>query len=449
LGFLIAGVLNQEVDMVYWVPFLHFYQPSIQFHSVLKKIFNESYRPLLRVYSQRPQAKVTINVSGTLTDLLDEHGGSDIIESMTKLAKNNQIEFVESAKYHAILPLISLKEAKRQLKLNHKTNENFFGHSYRPKGVFPPEMCYSAKVARILASAGYNWALVSGIANQDTWPMDFISRVKFGGSSINILYRDDIISNKISFRSLDSIGFINELYELTKDKKNAYVITAMDAETFGHHIKGWEEKFLARTYDIIKGMQEIRDKYGRSRPEKVATACRKEFKGLKNFFDIKVATISELLKKFPIKDSKPPRPSSWSTTAEDIDRKKFYPLWLDEDNVCHRLQWEHLKEACRFVYAAEKIKGSNKQSKRFTVIARISLDKALFSCQFWWANKNSSRWDINLINKGLILQEEAMLNSLMAINSSFADENIKKGFQEKIIACRRIAANLRDAMVAT
>ncbi|MDD3296315.1 MAG: hypothetical protein PHU64_03035 [Candidatus Omnitrophica bacterium] len=433
--------------MVYWVPFLHFYQPSIQFHSVLKKIFSESYRPLLEVYLRRPEAKATINVSGVLTDLLDEHGGSDIIEGMTKLAKNSQIEFVESAKYHTILPLISPKEAKRQLKLNHKTNENFFGRFYRPKGAFPPEMCYSARVARILASAGYNWVLVSGIANQDIWPMDFISRVKLGGQAINVLYRDDIISNKISFRNLDSIGFINELRELTKDKKNAYVITAMDAETFGHHIKGWEDKFLARTYDIIKGMRDIRDKYSRGQPERISAACRKEFKGLKEFFDIKVATISELFKKFPIKNSKLPRPSSWSTTNQDISKKKFYPLWLDEDNICHRFQWEHLKEACRFVYAAEKIKGSNKQSKRFAVIARISLDKALFSCQFWWANKETGRWDINLINKGLILQEEAILNSLMAINYSSAGD-IKKAFQERITACRRIAANLRDAMLA-
>jgi len=36
------------------------------------------------------------------------------------------------------------------------------------------------------------------------------------------------------------------------DKENIYVVTAMDAETYGHHIKDWEDLFLAEVYEEIQ-----------------------------------------------------------------------------------------------------------------------------------------------------------------------------------------------------
>ena len=172
--------------MIYWAPFLHFYQPSTQYHAVLKKVCNESYRPLLKMLIGHPDAKVTVNMCGVLTEMLNDHGAADVIDDIKQLAKNKQLEFVDSAKYHPILPLLPEKEIKRQIKLNRQTNEYFFKQTYKPKGVFPPEMCYSDEVGRVVRELNYDWLLISGVASQGPWPMDFISEVNYDLSLIHI-----------------------------------------------------------------------------------------------------------------------------------------------------------------------------------------------------------------------------------------------------------------------
>jgi len=59
--------------MIYWAQLLHFYQPPTQVPSVLRKICDESYRPLLRVFQEYPNARVTINFNGVLTDMLEDY----------------------------------------------------------------------------------------------------------------------------------------------------------------------------------------------------------------------------------------------------------------------------------------------------------------------------------------------------------------------------------------
>src|SRR4030042_5498373 len=79
--------------MIYWAPLLHFYQPSNQVHWVLKKVCNESYRPLVQLFHDLPHAKVTVNINASLTEMLDEHGMSDVINGWGDLAENGCEEF--------------------------------------------------------------------------------------------------------------------------------------------------------------------------------------------------------------------------------------------------------------------------------------------------------------------------------------------------------------------
>ena len=426
--------------MIYWAPFLHFYQPPTQMHAVLKKVCNESYRPLLKMLLEHPNAKVTINICGVLTEMLNDHGAGDILSDIKKLAQNNQLEFVDSAKYHPILPLIPQNEVRRQIELNQKTNSYFFKESYKVRGFFPPEMCYSSDVARILANMGYEWVLISGVACQKKWPLDEIPRISLGESALNIFYRDDILSNKISFHDLDSAGFISELIQLAQDKSDIYVITAMDAETFGHHIQDWEKLFLAEVYEIIEG---VASHDGLKQRADLAEEHRKIFES-EEISQIEVVTISQLLEKFPINSSKPPLPSSWSTSKEDISTENYYPLWKNPGNHVHRLQWEHLKICFELIDEVSKLK-SEKGIARFYNISRALLDRAIHSCQFWWANIGRM-WEINLINKGLILQEEVILNAYKAIKISKVQEEIKREFYHKVTAARDLANKIRDQL---
>ena len=433
--------------MIYWAPFLHFYQPSTQFHAILKKVTNESYRPLLKMFLEHPYAKVTINICGVLTELLNNHGAEDVIADIKKLALNNQLEFVDSGKYHPILPLISQKERKRQIELNHKANKFFFGNAYKVRGFFPPEMCYSDEVGHLVASMGYDWILLSGIACSDKWPLNFISSIPAGSSSLKVFFRDDVLSNKISFRNIGSAGFLREIVSLTKGEKDAYIITAMDAETFGHHIRNWEKLFLKKVYETIDAIENTCRHGNIKQKTDLTGAYKKIFFGLKETPHIQVLTISELINKMPTKKTKVPRPSSWSSTKEDIVKNDYYPLWKGIKSQIHELQWEHVGMCFEMVDNALSQKKSNEQSKRFAVIARGLMDKAIYSCQFWWANKERGTWDINLINKGLMLQEEVLLNAYKSITLSSATTNVKKDFYHKFVASRDIASKIRDLIV--
>jgi len=98
--------------MIYWAPLFHFYQPPTQTASMLMKISNEAYRPLLDVFGEFPHAHVTVNINGVLTEMLGQCGYSDVLDKLRKLAGEGQIEFTGSGKYHPVLPLIPTEEMR-------------------------------------------------------------------------------------------------------------------------------------------------------------------------------------------------------------------------------------------------------------------------------------------------------------------------------------------------
>ncbi|PIW68870.1 MAG: hypothetical protein COW10_00180 [Candidatus Omnitrophica bacterium CG12_big_fil_rev_8_21_14_0_65_42_8] len=402
--------------MIYWAPLLHFYQPPTQSHGVLAKICGESYRPLIKVFKEHPESRVTVNMCGVLTEMLADHGYQDILKGLKDLGQDGQVEFVESSKFHAILPLIPKTEVKRQIELNKITNLSFFNDSYKTRGFFLPEMCYSDAVGSIVRGMGYEWIIVSGIANQGKWPMDYVTSFKLSSGSMKAFFRDDIISNMISFKNIDAVSFVSRIKELAEGKQDAYIITAMDAETFGHHIHGWENIFLGKLYEIIKDSKEV-----------------------------KAVKISDLLEKFPAVKGRHPRPSSWSTSNEEIMAGNYYPLWNTPHNNIHRLQWEHMN-MCLEIFQEAGNKKDIEKSALFFNTARGALDMALHSCQFWWANKDRM-WSENLINKGLILQEEAILNAYLAVANSGCRPSEKKRCYNKVIAARYVAGKIRDEML--
>ncbi|HMO55161.1 MAG TPA: hypothetical protein PJ994_11695, partial [Tepidiformaceae bacterium] len=128
--------------MTYWAQLLHFYQPPTQTHEILLKVTEESYRPLLRVLKEHPTARLAVNIQGVLTELLQDHGLGDVAEGLRELGERGQVEFVGSGKFHPILPLIPESERKRSIAANAATNRAAFGESWKPKGFFPPEMCW-------------------------------------------------------------------------------------------------------------------------------------------------------------------------------------------------------------------------------------------------------------------------------------------------------------------
>jgi hypothetical protein len=429
------------MSTIYWGSLLHFYQPPIQIPEVLRKVVDESYRPLIEVFAQHPHARASVNINGVLTEMLYESGYNDVIEGLKELAARGQVEFVGSAKYHAILPLIPKEEQRRQIRRNHLTNRHFFGDAYQPRGFFPPEMCYDRSFLDPIADLGHEWVIMSGVACPAPWPTDQIYCTKSpDGRDMGVIFRDDVLSNKISFQDMDGKSFIDHLRSAHGDSRDMYIVTAMDAETFGHHIENWDQLFLGEAYEAVRPYEEVVQPRSLAASTATLLATMQQDAGE----SIVSCTISEIVDRFPRGEMIDPRPASWSTTHDDLDAGVPYPLWQAPGNYIHKLQWEHVDIAEQLVRVAQEC-ADTAVSKRHAEIARGLLDPALHSCQFWWASRRP-HWDINMIARGLDQQANVVLNAFRAINLSSAAEGVKRDAYYKVIASRDIRAKIQDQL---
>jgi len=428
--------------VIYWAQLFHFYQPPTQLPSVLEKICDESYSPLIDVFREYPKAKATFNINGVLTEMLKDCGHDDIIAGFRELGQRGQIEFTGSGKYHPILPLIPADEARRQIELNNKTNAFFFGDAYKADGFFPPEMAYGRDILPSVIDTGHRWIILSGAACPASWPVDLIYQVEHDGKKLAAFFRDDILSNKVSFQETNPKEFLEHLSMQQGDREDVYVVTAMDAETYGHHIKDWEDLFLSALYEQLQVTSET---YGHIQQKRTLAA---QHAGLLADADtaqrVRNVTITELLDYFPVAEVIDPKPSSWSTTGQDIDAGNPYPLWRDRDNEIHRFQWDHMAICIELCLKATKL-ADNDEGKHFAGIARGLLDRALQSDQFWWASRRPM-WDINLIHMGLIDQWRVVLNACRAITASGADEQARKECFDMVTATRDLRDSILDRL---
>jgi alpha-amylase/alpha-mannosidase (GH57 family) len=398
---------------------LHFYQPPSQTADVLARIVDESYRPLLRTFRARPGLRASVNINAVTTEMLVDHGYSDVVEGLRGLAANGQIELTGSGKYHPILPLIPAEESSRQIALNAESHLRLFGDAYQPRGFFPPEMAFAPSIALQIAAAGHRWMLLSGVACTTAWPLERVHRVE-GVRSLSVLFRDDILSNIISFRNTDVPDFIGKLRALASSRTPRYVVIAMDGETYGHHIPGWEEEFLGRLYDAIASPAPT----GRSRAARGQDASF-----------IHPATLSDMVEQFPAGAAIMPRASSWSTTQWDLDNHDPFPLWNHPGNELQDLLWRHLEHTLALFREARRTAPEAEDTRA----ARIALDRAEHSDQFWWASRRP-HWSPALVQRGLNIQREALLHGVRAVLHGTATEAEKQHAEDQLAAAHSLAA---------
>ncbi len=373
----------------YWAPLLHSYQPSFQDMKILKRINKECYKPLFSMLQEHENAAFSLNLNTNLIEMLYDFDLSDTIEIIKNLRLDGKIEILGTAKYHPILPLIPEKEAQRQIMLNEETNVNEFTNWERD-GFFPPELSINSKITKLISQLGYKWIIISGVACPIDWPYDHIYCSPQG---LKLFFRDDILSNKISFNSTTAKEFIFQLKEMfnndnEKINTDKYVITAMDSETFGHHHRNYERTFLSKALELINDEE-----------------------------DLKIICISELDKHFPIhKNRIVPRDSSWSTTEEDLKNSIPYPLWNHPENNVHRFYWKMLNSLDHLITHISNL-GSTQDNiiQEYYATARWFYDQAICSDTTWWANPDRKIWSPNLIYKGIELIMKTALNAQLAL----------------------------------
>jgi len=375
--------------MIYWAPLLHMYQPTFQDSRVLRQIDKECYKPLLRMLDEHDNVKISFNINAVLIEMLNEFDLCDTIEILQNLESSNKIEITGTAKFHPILPLIPQKESEHQIKINEEIIKNNFKHWERG-GFFPPEMSISSQVAKYIRELGYKWVIMSGIACPVDWPTD---QIYTSPNGLMLFFRDDILSNKIAFNNITAKEFVEEIKGKVKQnkeqkQKDKFIITAMDSETFGHHIKKFERIFLSKALELINDQKEI-----------------------------KMEFISDLSKFFPINKEKIiPKDSSWSTTYDDMKANIPYPLWDHPDNRVHTLYWKIVRSLNNLMNLINNLDlNQNWDAERHYNTSRWFYDRGICSDTTWWGNPNRGTWSPNLIYKGIELLMRSALNAQLAL----------------------------------
>ncbi|MHA1267431.1 MAG: hypothetical protein ACTSRS_19505 [Candidatus Helarchaeota archaeon] len=371
--------------MIYWALLLHIYQPPFQSLKILQKINAEAYLPLLDVFLKYPNSKFTLNINGSLTELLQNYRMEETLQKIRQLANRNQVRFTGSGMYHPLLPLLPPSEVIRQINLNETFNADALGAVYQgAKGFFPPELAISKGALDIIAQAGYRWVLMSGIAcpPEHPWPIDEYYTYK----SIPIFFRDDIVSNEIAFKKFQThTDFLTKIQTLFEG--DYYLITAMDGETFGHHIKNYETEFLEAVLHELDSLPEIR-----------------------------MVFIDELLTFFKKGLEIVPRNSSWSTKSEHIVEKNPYPLWADPKNEFHAVLNDLRRLAIKLFQSLERYSAQIPEDHlEYYNNARKSLDKGENSDGAWWAGALYFSEDLVYRSSQFLLR--SVLNAYKAIFS--------------------------------
>jgi hypothetical protein len=222
----------------------------------------------------------------------------------------------------------------------------------------------------------------------------------------------------------------------------------MDAETFGHHIRDWERLFLAHVYAQLDSEPAPTDRLGFHEDVHLAEQHRAVLRSTAEGLgpNLGVVTVSQLLELFPSAAPVAPRASSWSTSGEDLARGIPYPLWSAPDNDVHQLLWRHLGICMELVEAAGRV-AVGPDAKRHADIARGLLDRALHSCQFWWASRRPM-WDINMIERGLAEQRAVVLNAIKAMKLAAPATPTPTEAEERLILSEGVARRLTDRLLA-
>lgn len=337
-----------------WANFFHIYQPPHWPRAVITKVARESYRPLVRFLLAHDHIRITMNVSGSLTEQLAARGQyRDIVGGLKKLLARGQIELVDSAMYHAILPLLPEREIERQIYLNRATNRRVFGSAYAPRGFFPPEMAYNGKLARVLSRLKYSWVILDGIGNPGI--VDYTTRYELTRGGLGIVFRNRYVSDYLAFaiQEADTKRFLETVKRWNKQRD--VLITAMDGENLGHH------RHIAKRI----------------------------WQRLVHQPHIDTVTISELLRSLPASKLIAPRASSWSSAIADIRNNIPFALWKNPSNAIHRLQWELFGMVFELIRTRER-------KHALPPILRKEFDQTASSDWYWWASCEPW-WDVDII----------------------------------------------------
>lgn len=339
-----------------WANLINMYQPPNCDRSTLEKIVRQSYLPVLSIFEQNKGCSFTLNLPGSTVDLLIRTGFGDVIKKIAALAERGQVEFTMTTNFQSLIPLQADEDTDRQIETHNKICSRYFGIAYKPDGLYSPYLAYSQRVSKTGARLTLKWLAIdeSCFKSQQQNGFNSLLMDKTAGGILLMACRREIsdsISGSfwINNAPRSASEFLQKALKMTSRDK--YVITAVEAQSFGYENSGRD------------GL--LRALYRDNR--------------------LKPVSISQLRRHVKRKDFVRAMDGSAVTRDGKSSRNRPFLVWENDRNPIQKSLWKLFK------LAVSEVKNAGTRGDPQYLRARDMLDSssaavnwAMASCSPWW-----------------------------------------------------------------
>jgi glycosyl hydrolase family 57 len=339
------------------------------------RLFEQNHFPLISLLSEldRPCA---LSVPWGLTERWHSDGYHQVLRLCSHLRREGSTEFVASAAYYPILPLLPREAISRQVTHDQLRHAELY-QDWKCAGFVPPEMAFGPELIPILAEAGFRWCAVDDATYCCLTPEPPSGHVAQCGG-LKVLLRSSLWSKALvgaarSGRSGADLArdMMAGLQDWFGDRRG-YVVLALDTECLGTHRGG-------------------------------SLNCLRDFMlSIDHSDSFQLCTPSEIVDQFPHQDDEVP-PGSWRTTPDQFWEGEFFVPWQSRYVRAHSYLWELTELAVESV---------GKLQER--------LDRSLHAGFFWWDEKNHA---------GLPTGAARGLRTLLDVIAAAAPEDLDRALE--------------------
>jgi hypothetical protein len=309
------------------------------------RLVDSNHRPLLNTLAQL-RLPCAISIPWGLTERWLSEGYHDCLNLCAEMQRSGQVEFVGTAAYYPILPLLPRPAIERQVAEDQSRHRELFP-GWACKGFLPPEMAFGPELLPILRDAGFVWCAVDDTPYaclNGTPPHQYVPLC----ADLKLLLRSSMWSRALVNRARDggpgkslARDMINGLRDWMGGDQG-YAFLATDSESFGDHRRG--------SLKVLGDFMVAVASSGKAR----------------------LVRPSDLVEAYPARNDEIP-PGSWRTTADQFWEGEFFAPWQSRYNAAHSHLWDLTDLA---VAAVAKL--------------QQRLDRSLHAGFFWWEENSAS-----------------------------------------------------------
>lgn len=319
--------------------------------TMLRRIAKNCYLPANKlildlINKNRGAFKVSFSISGTALDQFKIYA-PEVIESFRELADTGCVEFLAETYSHSLAAIKNKTEFRRQVKSHSTEIETLFGK--KPTAFANTNLIYSDEIGSMVADMGYKTILTRAPNHILNWRNpNYIYRNAIN-SSLNVLLKNDMLSDDIAFRfsntdwrgwPLTAGKYVSWINIIPEEEK--IVNLFMDYETFGER-----QKSETGIFDFLNSLP-------------LAVLSKSEFK---------FRTPSEVATQHqPISTLNVPHPISWTDeegnlsarSGNELQQEAFENLYELSDRIdqCSDTDlltdWKYLQTSDHFNYMSTK-----------------------------------------------------------------------------------------------